>query len=65
METFKTNLYVFPELTVTASEPVPEQKPVCVGHLTVEYDSDYVGEKQIQDMLRSWVTQEEENRACN
>ena len=55
MKTFKKNLYVFPELTITASEPVPPIKPVWVGHLTVEYDSDYVGEKQIQDMLQSWV----------
>ena len=52
MEIFSTNLYIFPECNITASKPTPEQKPVLVGRVQVEYDPEYVSEEQIQDVFR-------------
>jgi len=51
MEIFNTNLYIFLGCTIKASEPIPEQKPVLVGSVKVEYDSEYVSGEQIQDMF--------------
>ena len=51
MDRFEENLYVFAEFTVGDDSSV-EKKPVWVGRVVVEYDSEYVNEKQIKGIFR-------------